>query len=72
MEMQVANDVELEEEGDYSNFVLYEDAQTHTIQGFEENKRKSRDVGLLKHLELCKVSIPLCKLIPMRWKQMYK
>jgi hypothetical protein len=30
--MQVANDVELEEEGDYSNFVLIEDAQPHTIQ----------------------------------------
>jgi hypothetical protein len=39
MEMQVANDVELEEEGDYSNFVLMEDAQPHTIQRFEENKR---------------------------------
>jgi hypothetical protein len=41
MEMQVANDVELEEEeGDYSNFVFIEDAQPHTIQQFEENKKK--------------------------------
>jgi len=34
MEMQVSNDVEMEEEeeGDYSNFVLIEDAQPHTIQ----------------------------------------
>jgi hypothetical protein len=67
MEMQVANDVELEEEGDYSNLVLIEDAQPHTIQQFEEKKGKSRDVGRLRHLELCKISIPLCKLIPISW-----
>jgi hypothetical protein len=40
MEMQVANHVELEEEGDYSNFVLIKDAQPHTIQRFEEKKKK--------------------------------
>jgi hypothetical protein len=46
MEMQVANDAELEEEGDYSNFVLTDDVQPHTIQRFEgKEKRKSRDVG---------------------------
>jgi hypothetical protein len=68
MEMQVVNDAELEEEqGDYSNFVLIEDAQPHTIQRFEEKERKSRDVGRLRHLELCKVSIPLCKLISISW-----
>jgi len=67
-EMQVVNDAELEEEeGDYSNFVLIEDAQPRTIQRFEEKKRKSRDVGWLRHLELCKVFIPLCKLIPISW-----
>jgi hypothetical protein len=54
MEMQVANDVEHEGEGDYSNFVLIEDAQPHTIQRFEENKRISRDVARLRHLKKTK------------------
>jgi hypothetical protein len=67
MEMQVANDAELEEEGDYSNFVLIEDAQPHTIQRFEGKNRKSRHVRPLRHLEVCKVSIPLCKLIAISW-----